>query len=136
MARFSRATAIEDAARQALFVHRDRHFQDIEWEEDRYIPRRQSGQSACRVAAPIGEMNYKLPSLLECEARLNTNLDQALDELDALREAYITVCHENLDLKRQLNGDPAPEMPNNTAESPQRNRGGHGDPNTSTTIDP
>ena len=34
------ATAIWDAARQALVVNRDRHFDDIAWEDDRYLPRR------------------------------------------------------------------------------------------------
>ena len=46
-----RAAAIRDAARQALVVNRDRHFDNIKWEEDRYLPRRRSGQSTCNIAA-------------------------------------------------------------------------------------
>ena len=37
------AVAIRDAARQALVVNRDRHFDDIAWDEDRYLARRRSG---------------------------------------------------------------------------------------------
>ena len=32
------AATIRDAARQALVVNHDRHFDDIAWEEDRYLP--------------------------------------------------------------------------------------------------
>jgi len=37
------AAAIRDAARQALVVNHDCHFDDIAWDEDRYLPRRRSG---------------------------------------------------------------------------------------------
>lgn len=133
--RCTRAAAIEDAARQALMVNRDRHFDDIKWEEHRYFPRRRSGQSSCNIAAPIGEENYRFKPTLEYLARVNTGLDQALDELDAMHESYLQVCHENVMLKQQLGG-PAPVVPHVSAESPPRNRGGHGDPSTSTNLDP
>ena len=39
----TRVAAIRDAAQQALVVNRDRHFDDIKWEEDRYLPCSRSG---------------------------------------------------------------------------------------------
>ena len=59
------AAAIRDAARQALVVNYDRHFDDIAWEEDRYLPRRWSGQSTCNIIVPLGEANPRLrPTLM------------------------------------------------------------------------
>ena len=83
------AAAIRDAARQALVVNRDRHFDDIAWEEDRYLPRRRSGQSTCNIAAPLGVVNHRLRPTLMSLAQTNTDLDQALDELDVMRKAYL-----------------------------------------------
>ena len=83
------AVAIRDAARQALVVNRDHHFEDIKWEEDRYLPRRQSGQSTCNIPAPLGEENHKLRPTLVSLAQTNTDLDQALDELDVMGKAYL-----------------------------------------------
>ena len=77
--------AIRDVARQALLVNRDRHFDDIAWEDDRYLPRRRSGQSTCNIAAPLGEVNLRLRPTLLCLVETNTNLDQTLDELDVMR---------------------------------------------------
>ena len=67
-ARLTRAAAIWDAARQALVVNRDRHFDDIAWEEDRYFPRCRSFQSTCNIAAPLGEENHRLrPTLVNLD---------------------------------------------------------------------
>ena len=76
-------------ARQALVVNCDRHFDDIAWEDDRYLPRRRSGQSTCNIAAPLGEVNLRLRPTLLCLAETNTDLDQALDELDVMGKAYL-----------------------------------------------
>ena len=134
-ARLTRATSIEGVARQAMVVNRDHHFDDIEWEEDRYLPRRPSGQSSCNIAAPMGEENFRLRPTLECLAKVNTDLDQTLDELDAMGKAYLQLAHEHAVLKQQLGG-PDLDVPGVPAESPPRNRGGHGDPRTNTNIDP
>ena len=133
-AQLTRAAAIQDAARQALVVNRDRHFDDIEWEEDRYLPRRRSDQSTCNIPAPLGEENHKLRPTLVSLAQTNTDLDQALDELDVMGKAYLQLALENATLKQQQGG-PDVETPSIPAESPPRNRGGFGDPNTSTNID-
>ena len=71
----TRVAAIRDAARQALVVNRDRHFDDIAWDEDRYLPRRRSGQSTYNIAAPLGEENFRLRPTLESLAQTNTDLD-------------------------------------------------------------
>ena len=83
------AAIMRDAARQALMVNRDRHFDDIAWEDDRYLPRRRSGQSTCNIAAPLGEVNLRLRPTLLCLAETNTDLDQVLDELDVMGKAYL-----------------------------------------------
>ena len=70
-------------------VNRDHHFDDIAWEEDRYLPHCRSGQSTCNIAAPLGEVNLRLRPTLLCLAQTNTNLDQALDELDVMAKAYL-----------------------------------------------
>ena len=54
-ARLTRVAAIWYAARQALVVNRDHHFDDIKWEEDRYLHCHRSGQSIYNIAAPLGE---------------------------------------------------------------------------------
>ena len=126
-ARTTRAAAIRDAARQALVVNRDRHFADIAWEEDRYLPRRWSGQTSCNIAAPLGVGNSKIRPTLACLAQINTDLD----ELDAMRKAYLELAVENAMLKQQQ-GSHVEEVPLIVAESPPRN---HGDPNTSTNLD-
>ena len=71
----TRAAAIRDAARQVLVVNRDRHFDDITWEEDRYLPRCRSGQSTCNITAPLGEANLRLRPTLLCLDQTNTDLD-------------------------------------------------------------
>ena len=70
-------------------VNRDRHFDDIKWEEDRYLPRCRSGQSTCNIAAPLGEENHRLRPTLVSLAQTNTNLDQTLDELGVMGKAYL-----------------------------------------------
>ena len=116
-------------------VNRDRHFNDIAWDEDRYLPRRRSGQSTCNIIAPLGEENFRLRPTLVSLNQTNTDLDQTLDELDAMGKAYLQLALENAMLKQQQGG-PDVETPSIPAESPPRNRGGYGDPNTSTNIDP
>ena len=129
------AAIIRDAARQALVVNRDRHFDDITWEDDRYLPRRRSRQSTCNIAGPLGEANLRLRPTLLCLAKTNTDLDQTLDELDFMRKAYLELARENAKLKQQQGGldEEALGVP---AQSPPRNRGEFGDPNTSTNVDP
>ena len=116
-------------------VNRNRHFDDIVWEEDRYLPRHQSDQSTCNIAAPLGEANLRLRPTLLCLAETNTDLDQALDELDVMGKAYLQLACENATLK-QHQGGPDVEAPGVPAQSPPRNRGEFGDPNTSTNVDP
>jgi hypothetical protein len=65
-------------------------------------------------------------------AQTNTDLDQTSDELDAMRKAYLDLAVENAMLKQQQGG-PVEDAASIPAESPPRN---HGDPNTSTNIDP
>ena len=103
-ARLTREAVIRDAARQALVVNRDRHFDDIAWEDDRYLPRRRSGQSTCNIAAPLGEANLRLRPTLLCLAETNTDLDQVLDELNVMAKAYLQLARENATLKQQLEG--------------------------------
>jgi len=131
-ARTTRAAAIRDAARQALVVNRDRHFADIAWEEDRYLPRRRSGQTSYNIAAPLGVGNPRIRPTLACLAQTNTDLDQVSDELDALRKAYLELAVENAMLKQQQ-GSHVEEVPLILAESPPRNQE---DPNTGTNLDP
>ena len=80
-------------------VNHDRHFNDIKWEEDRYLPCRRSGQSTCNIAAPLGEENHRLRPTLVSLAQTNTDLDQTLDELDAMGKAYLQLAIENATLK-------------------------------------
>ena len=68
-------------------------------------------------------------------AQINTDLDQTLDELDVKGKAYLHLALENATLKQQQGG-PDVETPSIPIESPPRNIGGHGDPNTSTNIEP
>ena len=98
-AELTHAAAIRDAARQALVVNRDRHFDDIAWDEDRYLPRCRSGQSTCNIAAPLGEENFRLRPTLVNLPQTNTDLDQTLDELDAMGKAYLQLALENAMLK-------------------------------------
>ena len=67
-----------------------------------------------------------------CLAQTNTDLDQVLDELDAMRKVYLELAVQNAMLKQQQAGTIG-EVPNVLAESAPRN---HGDPNTSTNLDP
>ena len=134
-ARLTRAAIIRDATRQALMVNRDCHFDDIAWEDDRYLPRRQSGQSTCNIAAPLGEANLRLRPTLLCLAETHTDLDQTLDKLDVMGKAYMQLARENATLKQQLGG-PDMKEPGVPAQSPSRTRGEFGDPSTSTNVDP
>ena len=68
-------------------------------------------------------------------AQTNTDLDQALDELDVMGKAYLQLARENATLK-QLQGGPDVEALGDPPQSPLRNKGEFGDPNTSTNIDP
>ena len=118
-----------------LVVNRDHHFDDIAWEEDCYLPHCRSGQSTCNIAAPLGEANPRLRPTLMILAQANTNLDQALDKLDVMGKAYQQLARENAILK-QHQGGPDVEAPGVPTQSPPRNRGEFGDPNTSTNNDP
>ena len=99
-------------------VNRDYYFDDIAWDEDCYLPRRRSGQSTCNIAAPLGEENYRLRPTLVNLAQTNIDLDQTLDELDAMGKAYLQVALENAMLKQQQGG-PDVEAPSILTESPQ-----------------
>ena len=99
-------------------VNRDRHFDDSGWDEDHYLPRRQSGQSTCDIAAPLGEENFRLRPTLVNLAQTNIDLDQTLDELDAMGKAYLQLALENAMLKQQQGG-PDVEAPSIPTESPQ-----------------
>ena len=134
-ARLTHVATIRDAARQASVVNRDRHFDDIVWEDDRYLPHRRSRQSTCNIAAPLGEVNLRLRPTLLCLAPTNSDLDQALDELDVMGKAYLQLARENATLKQHQGGLDV-EALGVPAQSPPRNRGKFGDPNTSTNIDP
>ena len=81
-------------------VNHDRHFDDIAWEEDRYLPRHRSGQSTCNIAAPLGEENHRLRPILVSLAQTNTDLDQTLDELDVMEKTYLQLALENATLKQ------------------------------------
>ena len=116
-------------------VNHDRHLDDIAWEEDRYLPCRRSGQSTCNITAPLGEVNPRLRPTLMSLAQTNTDLDQALDELDVMGKAYLQLARENATLK-QHQGGPDVEAPCVPTQLPLRNIGEFGDPNTSTNIDP
>ena len=70
-----------------------------------------------------------------CLAETNTDLDQTLDELDVMGKAYMQLARENATLKQQLGGSDVEEL-GVPAQSPPRNRGEFGDPNTSTNVDP
>ena len=70
-----------------------------------------------------------------CLAETNTDLDQALDELDVMGKAYLQLARENATLKQQQGGLDV-ETLGVPAQSPLRNRGEFGDLNTSTNIDP
>lgn len=48
----------------------------------------------------MGEENFRLRSTLECLAQVNTGLDQALDQIDAMGKPYLQLAHENAMLKR------------------------------------
>ena len=85
-------------------VNHDRHFDDITWEDDRYLPRHRNGQSTCNITAPLGEANLRLRPTLLCLAETNTDLDQALDELDVMGKAYLQLARENATLKQQQGG--------------------------------
>ena len=83
------AATIRDATRQVLVVNRDRHFDNITWDKDRYLPHRRSGQSTCNIATPLGEENFRLRPTLVSLVQTNIDLDQTLDELDAMGKAYL-----------------------------------------------
>ena len=70
-------------------VNRDRHFNDIVWEDDRYLPRHRSGQSTCNITTLRREANLRLRPTLLCLAQTNTDLDQALNELDVMGKTYL-----------------------------------------------
>ena len=70
-----------------------------------------------------------------CLAEINTNLDHTMDELDVMGKAYLQLGRENATLKQQQGGLDV-EAPCVPAQSPPRNRGEFGDPNTSTNVDP
>ena len=80
-------------------ANHDHHFDNIAWEDDRYLPRRRSGQSTCNIAAPLGGANLRLRPTLLCLAEINTDLDQTLDELDVMGKAYMQLARENATLK-------------------------------------
>ena len=115
------AATIQDAARQALVVHPDCHFDDIAWEEDRYLLRHWSSQSTWNITAPLGEVNHRLRPTLMSLAQTNTDFDQALDELDVMGKAYLQLARENATLK-QHQGGPDVEALGILAQSPPRNR--------------
>ena len=71
----TRAAAIRDAAQQVLVVNRDCHFDDIAWDEDRYLPRRWSDRSTCNITTPLGEENFRLRTTLVSLVQTNIDLD-------------------------------------------------------------
>ena len=70
-----------------------------------------------------------------CLAETNTNLDHVLDELDVMGKPYLQLARENATLKQHQGGLDV-EALGVPAQSPLRNRGEFGDPNTSTNVDP
>lgn len=133
--RTTQAAGIADAARQALYAYRDRLWGEIEFESDRYLPRRRSGEAACRIASVAEETDPQLVAAVAALATTNTELDAALDENQLLRNRLLAA-YEKIENLETMMGAPPPRSPVFAGESPPRKRARYGDVSVRTTVDP
>lgn len=133
--RETQEAGIADAARQALYVHRNQFYTEIQSDRDRWYPRRERGKAACRIASTADVTDPQMVSTVALVATLNTELDAALDESSRLRAELAETQARLAVLEHQLGG-PEPLPTEYLGESPQRKRTRYGSPSSRTAIDP
>jgi hypothetical protein len=77
--------AMQDAARHALSQYCSLFSGVADGLDLKYYPRRSTGSAGGVIVSPVGEDNPRLNSMVNLTAVLNTELDQALDELGKVR---------------------------------------------------
>lgn len=133
--RDTQEAGIADAARQALYVYRQRFLRDTQNGPERWYPRRISGQTACTIASTANVQDPQLVSTVALVAALNTDLDAALEENYMLRE-QLTATQDRVEALEHSLGAPAPRSPEYRGESPPRKRTRYGTAASCTTVDP
>ncbi|CAO2141440.1 unnamed protein product [Urochloa humidicola] len=134
--RETQEAGIADAARQALYVYRDKLYPMIQHQAEKWYPRRKRGWAACTIASTAEVGNAQLVAQVVLTAVLNTELDAALEENSRLRERLNTAYSRIEVMEEHFMGAPAPRSPTYRAESPPRKRTYYGDAAGRTTVTP
>lgn len=133
--RDTQEAGIADVARQALYVYREIFFKEIQYDHDRWYPRREHGETACRIASTADVASPELASTVALVATLNTELDAVSDENRLLRDELAETQPRVAVLEQHLGG-PVPLPTEFLSDSLPRKRTHDGSLNSCTAVDP
>jgi len=134
--RETQEAGIADAARQALYVYRHRHYPAIRHQAERWYPRRRSGEAACTIATLAGVADPQLASTVQLVGALSTELTAVLQENHRLRHHLETARFTIEAMEEHYMGRPRSHSPRRQGESPPHRMTFYGNAASRTTIDP
>jgi hypothetical protein len=101
----------------------------------KYYPRHSTGSAGGVIVSPIGEGNARLNSMVNLVVVLNTELDNALNELGKAQAEIEKLRAEHAARHYQDGGSPAPVRIQHPYRSPPCGRFAYGTPDCRTQID-
>jgi hypothetical protein len=133
--RDSTEAAIKDAARRALSQYCSLFSGEADGLDLKYYPRRSTDSVGGVIVLPVGKGNPRLNNMVNLAAVLNTELDQALDELGKVRSRVVELRAECVARHYLDGGSLAPVEIQHPYRSPPRGRFEYGTPDYRTRID-
>jgi hypothetical protein len=100
----------------------------------KYYPRSPSGSTGGVIVSPVGEDNPRLSSTVNLAALLNTELDNALDELSRARAEIAQLRAERAERRHLDDGSPFPVGTQHPYRSPRHGHQAYGNLDCRTKI--
>ncbi|KAJ1289600.1 hypothetical protein BS78_02G177100 [Paspalum vaginatum] len=126
---------IQDAARRAFLVYNDKHYHLIEHRRERYYPRRIPGGAGCIVASTMHQRRTTQDATVNLSAVLHTELEHAIDEINALREENARLRRASDMMRAELGGPVTLDESQDVPEAPARPRLPYGSRKARTRMD-
>ncbi|KAJ1255347.1 hypothetical protein BS78_K257600 [Paspalum vaginatum] len=98
------AAAIQEAARRAFLVYYDSHYHLIKNRKERYYPHRIPSEAGCIIASTVHQRSTTLDATVNLSMVLHTELEHAIDEINALHEENARLRKANDTMRAELGG--------------------------------
>jgi hypothetical protein len=132
--RDSAEAAMQDAARRALSHYCSVLGGVADGLNLKYYPHRPSGSIGGVIVSPVGEDNPRLSSTVNLAALLNTELDNALDELSRARAEIAQLRAKRAERRHLDDGSPFPVGTQHPYHSPRHGHQAYGNLDCRTNI--